>query len=318
MNHRIAIAAAALVAAAGIGARPAVAQMPKSVQEQLERIGYEFGPQTNKATVALYTSELKKRSKADVKAKSDVAYGSHMLQVLDLYRPEGKTGVPVVLFVHGGGFKEGNKIINPELFGNVPSYFARNGVLGVSMNYRLAPAALWPAGAQDVAAAVAWLKEHAVRYGGDPARIFLLGYSAGATHVASYIFDRSLQPAAGSGVAGAIVLSGVYQVHPKYVTNVGDNMKAYFGTDASQYDARSPLTHVPGSNVPVFVAGAEHDPGFLVRHAEELKEALCKRDGRCPRFLQMAHHNHISTAAAFDTSDDELGRAVLEFIREGR
>ncbi len=318
MTRRIAIAAGALAAAAWVGAGPAAAEMPAHIRQQLERIGYAFTPQVSRATLEVYRSELRRLSRPAVKTTRDIAYGDHALQALDVYQPEDETGVPVVLFVHGGGFTEGDKRINRELFGNVPSYFARNGVLGVSMNYRLAPAAPWPAAAQDVAAAVAWLRERAAQYGGDPARIFLLGYSAGATHAASYVFDRSLQPASGSGVAGAILLSGVYQVHPTWVVRVADNVKAYFGTDPSRYDARSPLTHVAGSTARVFVAGAEHDPWFLVPHADALKDAICRRDGRCPRVLRLVHHTHISTAAAFDTDDDELGRAVLEFIREGR
>lgn len=315
MRCRIAVAALVVFAAAA----PAAAQMPPHIKEQLDRIRAAPGPQAGKATFDLYTFELQKRPAVKAKITRDVSYGKSSRQVLDLYQPPDAKDLPIVVFVHGGGFREGDKSINQQLFGNVPSYFARNGMLGVAMNYRLSPGSPWPAGAQDVGAAVAWLREHAARYGGDPAKIFLLGYSAGATHVASYVFDKSLRPAGGNGVAGAIVLSGLYQVQPTYVTNVAANVKEYFGADASQYDARSPLTHVPGSTTPVFVAGAQHDPPFLLRQADELRDMLCARDGgRCPRTLRLAHHTHLSPPAAFDTSDEELGRAVLEFVREAR
>jgi len=316
MTDRIAMAAAVLVAVVVIEARPAAAEMPRHVQDELDRIGYAITPQMIRATYELYVAENRKAAKGGVKATRDVAYGSSPLQTLDVHPPENRTAAPVVVFVHGGGFVEGNKTINAELFSNVPTYFARHGLVGVNMNYRLAPAAAWPAGAQDVGSAVAWLKDHAVEYSGDPARIFLLGYSAGATHVASYIFDRSLQPASGSGVAGAIVLSGVYEVHPNYIVNIADNLKAYFGADESQYDSRSPLSHVPGSSLPVLVARAEHDPWYLGRGTEELKKALCNRDGRCPPFVQLEHHSHISAPAAINTSDDQFGREVLAFVRD--
>ncbi len=317
MMARLVLVIELLIAGLGVASRAARAEMPKSIQHELERLGSTLSPQADRATLEIYTREARKGAKSGVKTTRDLAYGSHALQVLDVYQLEGKTGVPVVMFVHGGGYVGGNKIVNGELFANVPTYFARNGVLGVSINYRLAPGAPWPAAAQDVGAAVAWLRQNAATYGGNPERMFVFGYSAGATHVASYVFDRSLQPASGSGVAGAILLSGVYQVQPSAAATVADNVKAYFGADPSQWPARSPFTHVPGSTVRVFVAGAELDPPFLFRGTDSLKQALCARDGNCPRFVRLAHHNHYSTAMSFNSSDDDLGQALLEFIREG-
>ncbi|HEX6689295.1 MAG TPA: alpha/beta hydrolase, partial [Solirubrobacterales bacterium] len=214
----------------------------------------------------------------------DLAYGSERLQTLDVYEPEEKaSGAPVVVFVHGGGFTSGDKNPNPSLYSNVPIYFARKGLLGVTINYRLAPYAAWPAGAEDVSQAVSWLQANAAKYGGDPEKISLFGYSAGATHVASYIADRALQPMGGTGVAGVILVSGLYQVLPPGVKQASDNVKSYFGADASQYDARSPVTHAATSKVPVLLGQAEFDPPFLVRTAADLQAALCKRPNNCPQ-----------------------------------
>ena len=100
--------------------------------------------------------------------------------------------MPVVMFVHGGGFLFGAK----ENERNVPNYFASLGLVGVNMTYRLAPDATFPDGAQDVAAAVTWVRENIADYGGDPDQIFIIGKSAGVEHVAGYVFRPELLPPA--------------------------------------------------------------------------------------------------------------------------
>ena len=77
---------------------------------------------------------------------------------------------------------------------NVPNYFASLGLVGVNMTYRLAPDATFPDGAQDVAAAVTWVRENIADYGGDPEQIFIIGKSAGVEHVAGYVFRPELLP----------------------------------------------------------------------------------------------------------------------------
>ena len=166
---------------------------------------------------------------------------------------------------------------------------------------------------------VKWAKENAAKFGGDGNRVYLIGHSAGATHVASYIFDRSLQPADGPGVAGAVLISGRYRLEYDPADPNGKNMQAYFGEDASAYAARSPITHIrDGARVPVFTVVTEYDnPGLDVVGAE-LLAALCARDGACPRFRRLEKHNHLSEVFAFNTADEQLGREILDFMRRGR
>jgi triacylglycerol lipase len=162
---------------------------------------------------------------------------------------------------------------------------------------------------------VAWAKANASRYGGDPSRIFLMGHSAGATHVASYLLDASLHPKDGAGVAGAVLVSGFYEVTAE---NLAPNITAYFGGDSAKYPARSPITHVRESKVPLFIAVAEYDPPFLEIPSLDLAAKVCARDGKCPRFAWLKGHNHISELASLNTRDDELGRLVVDFIRVTR
>src|SRR4051812_40116504 len=135
----------------------------------------------------------------------NIAYGDNERNVLDVYRPEssraGGTGWPVLLFVHGGAFVEGEKDRTEEIYCNVLWYFARHGVLGVNVEFRLAPDHQFPAGTQDVAAAVAWVKANVASFGADPSRVFLMGHSAGGAHSAHYAYDARYHPRDGHGLA---------------------------------------------------------------------------------------------------------------------
>src|SRR4029453_13111249 len=95
---------------------------------------------------------------------------------LDLYLPEGKTGVPVIVWIHGGALTQGDK--NLEV--GPGTRFGQAGIATATVNYRLSPAVSHPAHVEDAAASFAWVKRHIAEYGGDPTRVFLVGPSAGA------------------------------------------------------------------------------------------------------------------------------------------
>ncbi len=115
---------------------------------------------------------------------------------------------PVVIFVHGGAYVGGDK----SYYGNVTTWFARQGRAGVNATYRLAPSAKWPAATEDIAGMVKWTRENATRIWRRSHRIVLIGHSAGATHVANYLFNKGLQPSGGPGVAGTVLISGRYRL----------------------------------------------------------------------------------------------------------
>ncbi len=299
-----------------------VEKLPPYLQETLAQIGPVFQKDlrtTIPATVAAFQSLLKAAPKDGVVITRDQAYGTDPRQILDVYQPTARNGAPVAIFIHGGAYVRGGKDEMGEAYGNITTWFARQGILGINATYRLAPVAKWPAGADDVRGMVTWVKANAARYGGDPNRIILIGHSAGATHVSGYIFDKALQPAEGPGVAGAVLISGRYRLSYDPADPNGRNMQAYFGDDPALYENRSPINHIrDGVRVPVFVVITEYEnPGLDVRGAE-LLFALCERDGVCPRFVRLNRHNHLSEVLAFNTPDEYLGREILDFIARGR
>jgi acetyl esterase/lipase len=319
---RRACAAALLIPLLAVPAHAQVSQLPMDVQQVLATLGPKWGSalrENIEATAAAFRPLLKAAPKDGVLVTHNIPYGEDARQILDVYQPIWRAGAPIVIFIHGGAYVRGDKDAYGEMYGNIAIWFARQGTLGLNATYRLAPQAKWPSGADDVRGMVRWAKENAAKFGGDANRIYLVGHSAGATHIASYVFDKSLQPADGPGVAGAVLISGRYRLEYDPNDPNGRNMQAYFGEDAATYAARSPITHIrDGARVPVFTVVTEYDnPGLDVVGAE-LLAALCARDGACPRFRRLEKHNHLSEVFAFNTADEQLGREILEFMRRGR
>ena len=307
-----------VVAAFLVTAGQAVAQMPPDIAAKLKEIGPVLNPAMIQATFDLYISRVVK-AYPGVSSTEDIAYGPDERHKLDVFASAARQerAMPVVLFVPGGDYVGGAKSRpGVPFYQNVGVFFARNNVVGITMNYRLAPKAPWPAGGEDVAAALRWVKLNIAKFGGDPERIFVFGQSAGGTHAAHYVFDERLQPAGGTdGVAGAILQSAVFD--PAGGPG-GPNVEAYFG-DRAGWAERSLYTKLEGRKIPVFLVYAELDPKPFRDEAEKMRASLCKRDaGACPRTLDLPGHNHISEIAHLGSADEQFGRELLNFIRSVR
>jgi acetyl esterase/lipase len=185
-------------------------------------------------------------------------------------------------------------------------------MVGVNMTYRLAPAAKWPAGAEDVGRALAWVRASIAAHGGDPARVYVMGNSAGATHVADWLAQVAEKKMPAEPVAGAILLSGVYDFTR---FEQADNVKAYLGDNAEAYAERSSLQGLLKSRVPLVVSTAELDPPPFEAQAKALRDALCKSARGCQEFLVLARHNHLTQVQAINTADTTLTRHVLAFVK---
>lgn len=293
--------------------------MPKPLQDRLAEIGPRWGSDIGgnvAITTDLYTPLLKAAPHAGVDVTRDLSYGPDARNKIDIYKPRKlRGGAPVVIFLHGGAYVRGDRSINGEIYGNVPLFFARNGMVGINGTYRLAPAAKWPAAAEDVKSLVAWVQKNAAQYGGDPSKIYLIGHSAGATHIATYLFNKDIRlekPA----IAGAVLMSGRYLFDPNPKDPNLANFQAYFGTDTSRYPTMSPINHVKDAPaVPLYVVIAEYDNPDLDTQGALLLAEFCKRDRACPRFTRMERHNHLSMVYQFNTKDVLMGQEVLDFMK---
>ena len=210
-----------------------------------------------------------------------IAYGKDPLQVLDLWLPKARAGkAPLVLYVHGGGWKRGSK---DSATGRAkPVHYPEQGYAFASINYRLVPAATVEQQAADVASALAALLAKADALGIDRTRVVLMGHSAGAHLVALVGTDERYLRGAGlsfADVDGVIPNDGAAYDVPAQIQDGGrfmqDTYIQAFGTDPARQRALSPTFHAAAPNAPRFLLlHVQRADG--VKQAEALAAALRK------------------------------------------
>jgi acetyl esterase/lipase len=304
------VAAAALAVTAA--ACPAMAQVPPEIAAKVKA----SAGQIDLTVGALYAPLLPKEPWAGIDVTRDVAYGPDPMQKLDVFDPQkgpaqrddnhlvSKGKRPVLIVVHGGGFVRGDKR-NTD---NMAVWAAGKGMVGISVNYRLAPAATWPAATNDLKAAIAWTRANIARFGGDPDRIYLWGHSAGANHVADYVAHTELHGPEAAGVRAAILMSAYYS------PTLQGPPHAYYGTDASVQTTSAAVERLTKVKTPLFVINAEYDPEFFRAYAAALDEGLTKA-GIAHARLVAKDHGHLDEGLAVGTSDVWVSDPVLKFIQ---
>lgn len=229
----------------------------------------------------------------------NIPYASDKVEhLLDVYRPTRAEGpLPVVLYVHGGGFR----ILSKDSHWIMGLAFARRGFLVFNVNYRLAPKHPYPAALEDCAIAYEWVVKNAARYGGDPKRLVLAGESAGAnlvtamTVASSYerpesyarrIFDTGVTPIATLPACGMLQVSDVDRFArrkrmPSFITDrLHEVSNNYLPRDvlAADLDMADPLCFLERGTKPVrplppfFIACGTKDP--LLDDTRRLGKAL--------------------------------------------
>lgn len=289
--------------------------MPEDLAWKLLELGRVIDPPK---TVELYAPLQEKEPYSGVKVDRDVKYGPADRNLLDVFAPEATTSArPVLIFVHGGAFVGGNKRTTPTspFYDNIMLWAARNGFVGVNVTYRLAPLAPWPAGAEDIATAVKWVTDKIGERGGNPARIYLMGHSAGAVHVANYVSHPEFHRVKGGGLAGAIMLSGIYDLT---ATPLAETQRAYFGADPARYTERSSLSGLATTDIPLMIAAAELDPEGFVLQFDLAKDVSCKRPAGCARTFLLPQHSHMSEVYSINTADTRLTDQILDFVKTGK
>jgi len=277
------------------------------LREQVAALGAIFNEEVLAATRACYLPHLPAGLPPGVRCEQDLAYGAAARQRLDLYLPAAEVR-GLLLFVHGGGFVAGDKRAGDRFFANIGGYFARHGIATAAMNYRLAPAHAWPAGTEDVALAATWLRRRV-----EGRKLFVIGQSAGAAHVAGFLFDPLHAEAAGASIAGAVLMSGFYQASaPLRAGPLG-----YFGDDEASYARRSPASHVAANTrLPLLLTVAELDPAPIAEQTLILAGALTRARGRCPPLDWLPGHNHVSPVLSIGSVQEDVATRLLRFIDE--
>lgn len=262
----------------------------------------------------LYDPLLARGPKGGVRVRRDLPYGRHPRQVADVFQ-SGVVDAPIVVFVHGGAFVRGSKRTTDEIHDNVLYWFARQGFVGVNLEYRPAPESRYPGGALDVAAALDWVSGNAARFGGDASRILLVGHSAGGTHVAGYVFDPRVGRF-GQGVGAAVLISARLRADVLPQNPNRDGVAAYFGSDPVEIERASPIHYADRSRVPTMVVTAQFENPLLDVYGADFAARLQAARNPSTRHRVAQGHNHMSVVAHFNSGEEWLGREILEFFDE--
>lgn len=213
---------------------------------------------------------------------------------LDFYRPKSGTGpFPAVILLHGGGWSGGNR----RQMAEIAKIFAEEGIVGVTADYRLAPRALWPAQREDVAAAVAYLREHAKELDIRPNGIGASGVSAGG-HLSAIL--GTVQPGVPekSRVQAVGSISGIHDLNAP-MTPAGDGygiietlLGESRGRDGEKRKEASPVTYVDAKAAPThFVVGGK-DP-LVPRSQSELIAKKLKAAGVEVEIVDVPDMGHV-------------------------
>jgi arylformamidase len=278
----------------------------------LERLEREYSPSTCVPSIEPFLEEYVRRSHeaaTQLPYQRNVRWGAGDDEVFDFF-PAASSSAPLLVFFHGGYWQEHSKV--DVLF--VATECLANGIAYAAVEYTLAPRATVAEIVEQCRRAFGSITGQASALGFDPRRIFIAGSSAGA-HLAAMLLVEGWQKSQGLAedvVAGAILLSGIYDLEPLVPTYVNQALHM------TKEDALtlSPIRQQLNPAIPVIVAWGQNETGEFKRQSEEFASKL--KAARFPvKSLQVAGANHFDIVFGIADSNTILGRATLDLIAAG-
>ena len=235
----------------------------------------------------------------------DLAYGTDPKQRLDLYFPiQTARQAPVFLFIHGGGFREGDR----RQYGFVATPLAAQGVITAVMSYRLVPNE-YPSQVTDVELAVAWLAKNISAQGGDPRRIYVGGHSAGAILSALLGVRTDWQAARGlppDVIKGIVPVSGPYDLR-----GIAGFVADFIPADGPDRATASPILRI-ARTPPAVVAYGEKEP--YADGSAAFVKALVEHGGKAT-LVPLQGMSHDQTALTLSDGKSPLTTAILSLVK---
>ncbi len=284
------------------------------------------------------SDRLEEEVYADV-YRTDIQYGMLDRQNLSIWRVTdsqvwGEGPVPVVVFVHGGGWNKGDKFAWDS---SKASVFASHGIMSVSLNYRLSPYPCrldddtrikHPAHVQDAALAVEWVHDHIAEFGGDAGRITVVGHSAGAQIVSLLATNEKYLKEVGldlSDLDGAVALDGgaymtlspmLFAETDAYYTELKNCYLNAFGSQTDDHIDACPYYHVAsGKHIPPFLLVYQKNDEYRVVPNTAFANRLTDNGIRVET-CEVSHSDHNSIFESLRTYNDSDGitRRVIGFV----
>jgi arylformamidase len=275
----------------------------------LVRIEKEYSPSSCVPSADPFLAEYAIRSrKAEqlLACQKDLQWGDKPDERLD-YFPASSREAPLLVFIHGGYWQELTK--NESLFSAADC--AANGIAFAAINYTLAPRARVETIVDQCRRAVAWLQGQAEELGFDRNRLYISGSSSGA-HLAAMMLVKGWQHTAGvaeNAIAGAVLLSGIYDLEPLVGTYIAAPLHLTTADAAGLSPMRLPL----GRPVPTIISWGENETGEFKRQSRSYASRLEAADFPVS-VLEVAGANHFDIVFSLVDRTSALGRATLELI----
>jgi arylformamidase len=259
--------------------------------------------------------------------KSDIKYGDQERHVLDVYAAPHSKKLPVVFWIHGGGWQAGDKS-DVKL---KPKIFVEKGFVFVSTNYRLLPNVDMGTIIHDIAKSMHWVHEHIAEYGGDPKRILVGGHSAGAQLAALICTDDRYLKAEGLTLAitiGCIPVDGDTYDVPAIIETAETRARVHhfppiqnghrikFGDDPEKHRDFSAVNHIErGKGIPPFLILHVADHPDTSAQAKRLYQVLTDA-GVSAKIFGARNTNHNRLNDELGMPDDPATKALYAFVAE--
>ncbi len=242
-------------------------------------------------------------------ARLDVAYGGDPEQKLDIFAPPAPDNQPVMIYIHGGGWRSGSK--------NAASFMAKamsdRGVIWVPVDYGLAPNYRIDAMVNHVRSAVAWVYDEIAGHGGDPERIYVSGNSAGG-HLTGTTLMPGWHGAYGvptDVIKGACAMSGVFDLDSLLLATYGCNDELQMTAESAR--AYSPQYHMPMEAGPLIVAVGAPEPDEFRRQSAAYAAAWTET-GLNGKHMEIPGANHFEMGRELGNPQGDLFNNVMEMI----
>jgi acetyl esterase/lipase len=261
----------------------------------------------------------------DVIRNIPYARPAHERQELDVHSPHNAKNLPVVFWIHGGGWQTGDKTSVQRK----PQVFVDKGFVFVSTNYRLLPKVDMATIVQDIAKSIRWVHDHIAEHGGDPNRLFIMGHSAGAQLAALICTDDRYLKVEGLSLAmikGCVPVDGDTYDVPAIIETAETRRRVHglpqakfghrekFGNDPAKHRDFSAVTHVArDKGIPPFLILYVADHPDTSAQAQRLGNVL-KAAGIPATLFGARETNHNKLNADLGLSDDPATKALIDFL----
>jgi acetyl esterase/lipase len=251
-----------------------------------------------------------------ITAARDISYGPSVEHRYDVFTTDALRHAPVLVFWHGGGWTNGYK----EYVSFMAPLVTGLGMVLVAPTYRLAPAHRLPAAFDDAALLLATVQQDIARWGGDPARFYLSGHSAGGGIAAMTALRQSALTAAGvapGSLRGCLPISGIMNLyHPSPAPGSLEERVYSMLLDAPESDAvMSPLTWSAGSKVPMVLSYGEHDSERVIRSNRSLY-AMLRTQQDAVSCYEHAGEDHFGTHTTLTDPGHPWYTRLAQLVRE--